>query len=535
MNAALRLPAGLELLGRRLPGDEDLLTPAALDLVAALARRFRGPLGVLLRARETRQARLDAGERLDFLPETRPIREGAWTVEPPPPELLDRRVEITGPTDRKMIINALNSGASVFMADFEDSTSPTWENLIGGQQNLYDAVRRTISYEAPETGRRYALSAETAALFVRPRGLHLPERHVVVDGEPVPGGLLDATLYLFHNAAELVARGQTPALYLPKLENHREARWWEQVLAAIEDALGLVPWTVRVTVLIETLPAAFEMHEILWELRHRSLGLNCGRWDYIFSFIKTRREDPGAVLPDRGAVTMTQPFLRAYSQLLVQTCHRRGAHAMGGMSALIPVRSDSQANQAALEGVRADKLREVTDGHDGTWVAHPGLVGLAREVFDAHMPGPNQIQRTRDDVVVGAAELLAVPTGPRSVAALRHNVDVGIRYLEAWLGGLGCVPLYNLMEDAATAEICRTQVWQWLRHGATLDDGRPLTLERLEQVTAEQLGSMRASLGEERWAAGHFARAAGLFLKVASERPLIPFLTLPALDVLVEG
>ncbi len=530
MNATLPVPAGLTLLGRRLPGDEDLLCPGALALVADLTRRFRPRLEALLAAREARQARLDAGERLDFLPETREIREGRWRVAPPPPALLDRRVEITGPTDRKMMINALNSGANVFMADLEDATSPTWENLVQGQQNLIDAVRGTIRYESPDGGKVYTLAERTAALFVRPRGLHLPELHVELDGEPVPGALFDLALFLFHNGREMEDRGKIPALYLPKLESHHEAAWWDDVLVAAQEALALPVGTVRATVLIETLPAAFEMHEILWALRRHSLGLNCGRWDYIFSFIKKRREDPGALLPDRGLVRMTAPFLRAYSLLLIQTCHLRGCHAMGGMSAFIPVRGDAEANAAAMDSVWADKVREVTDGHDGTWVAHPGLVSLARGVFDQHMPGPNQIERTHEELAISAGDLLSVPEGPRTLGALRHNVDVGVRYLAAWLSGQGCVPLYNLMEDAATAEISRAQVWQQLRHAAILESGETVTQALVERVLTEQLAAMKAAPG----APPRLDEAARLFLRVASERPMLPFLTLPALELLQE-
>jgi malate synthase len=437
-------------------------------------------------------------------------------------------VEITGPVDRKMIINALNSGADVFMADFEDSTTPTWQNLVAGQVNLRDAVRRVIALEDPESGKQYRLNDRIATLMVRPRGLHLPERHVVVDGEPAPGAFVDFALFVFHNARELLDRGTGPYFYLPKLESHLEARLWNEIFVQAERELGLPAASIKATVLIETLPAAFEMDEILWELRDHSAGLNCGRWDYIFSFIKTRAHDPAALLPDRSQVTMEQPCMRAYTQLVVKTCHRRGVHAMGGMAAQIPIRSDPVASEQALDKVRADKLREVRDGHDGTWVAHPGLVPVAREVFDAHMPGPNQLGRKREDVRVTAAELLEVPAGTRTEHGLRHNIRVGVQYLEAWLRGLGCVPLYHLMEDAATAEISRTQVWQWLRHGATLDDGRPVTADLVRQITAEELGVIEREVGVERFHSGGYTAAADLFLALALAPECEEFLTLPA-------
>lgn len=512
--------------------DDEVLSPAALALLAGLTRRFRPALEALLTAREARQAAIDAGALPDFLPETRWIREGDWSCAPTPPALLDRRVEITGPTDRKMVINALNSGANVFMADFEDSTAPTLANVLSGQRNLMDAVRGTITYTAPETGKVYALGANPAALMVRPRGLHLPERHLLVDGAPVPGPIFDAALFALHNATEQRARGAVPAFYLPKLQHHSEAAWWDELLGAVEAELGLPPASLKVTVLIETLPAAFQMHEILYALRERIIGLNCGRWDYIFSFIKTLRAHPAFVLPDRGQVTMLQPAMRAYTQLLIQTCHRRGVHAMGGMAAQIPIKEDPEANALALARVRADKLREVADGHDGTWVAHPGLVPLAREIFDGGMPGPNQRERLREDVVVRAAQLLAVPHGTRTEAGARHNLRVGVQYLEAWLRGLGCVPLYHLMEDAATAEICRAQLWQWLRHGATLDDGAVFDRARFDALLAEACAALVEALGPARWGAGRFAEAVTLFTRLCTAETLDPFLTLPAYDLL---
>jgi len=514
---------------------EDILTPAAREFVADLTRRFRWRLEKLLERRREQQARFDAGERPRFLPETAHIRAGEWTVAPVPADLLDRRVEITGPVDRKMVINALNSGASVFMADFEDSNSPTLDNVLQGQRNVRDAIRRTITYAAPETGKSYRLNDRTAVLMVRPRGLHLPERHFLVDGRPVPGPLFDFGLWFFHNAKELVARGSGPYLYLPKLEHHEEARWWNDVFLHAQERLGVPRGTVRATVLVETISAAFQMNEILWELREHSAGLNCGRWDYIFSFIKKFRNDPHVVLPDRGQVTMDKGFLRSYVQLLIQTCHRREVHAMGGMAAQIPIKDDPAASEAALAKVRADKLREVSDGHDGTWVAHPGLVPVARAVFDEHMRTPNQIARKREDVAVAEADLLRPAEGTRTEAGLRHNIRVGVQYLESWLRGSGCVPIYNLMEDAATAEISRAQVWQWLRHGMSLDNGKKVTRPLFEQLLGEEMERVRTEVGEERFAGGRFAEARDLYLKGATAAAFDEFLTIPAYAMLDEG
>ncbi len=509
-------------------GAEAVLSEAAVAFVAALARRFTGRIEEALAARKVRQGELDRGVRPDFLAETRAVREADWRVATIPADIADRRVEITGPVDRKMIINALNSGANVFMADFEDATAPTWENQVTGQANLAAAVRRTIDFVAPETGKKYALAEKTAVLFVRPRGLHLPERHMKVDGKVVPGSLFDFGLFFFHNAKEQLARGGGPYFYLPKMESHKEARIWNDVFAFAETELGLPRACVRATVLIETLPAAFEMEEILYELRERSAGLNCGRWDYIFSFIKKLREDASFLLPDRSQVTMGKAFLKAYSELLVKTCHRRGAHAMGGMAAQIPIKSDAAANEAALAKVREDKLREVKAGHDGTWVAHPGLVPIARAIFDEHMKTLHQIDRQRDDVRVSQKQLLEVPPGTRTEDGLRHNVRVGIQYLEAWLGGLGCVPLYNLMEDAATAEISRAQVWQWIRHGATLEGGAKVTRELVAKIVDEELARIRRELGDARYEGGHFPRAKELFVRIATAPEFEDFLTLPA-------
>jgi malate synthase len=513
-------------------GQEEILTPEAVRFVTDLGRAFTPRLHTLLEQRRAVQAGLERGERFDFLPETREVREAAWTGAPIAEDLVDRRVEITGPVDRKMIINALNSGASVFMADFEDATSPTWQNLIEGQANLREAVLGTLRHEDPTTGKQYALAARTATLMVRPRGFHLPEKHFALDGRPMPASIFDFGLAFFHNARALCDKGSGPYYYLPKLESHKEARLWNDIFLRAQALLGLPKGTIRATVLIETIPAAFEMDEILYELREHSAGLNCGRWDYIFSFIKKLRSDPGAVLPDRGQVTMEQPFLRAYTQLLVKTCHRRGVHAMGGMAAQIPIKADPAANLAALAKVRADKLREVKDGHDGTWVAHPGLVPVAREVFDAHMKGPNQIPNKREDVQVNAADLLRVPAGTRTYAGLCHNIRVGVQYIEAWLRGAGCVPLYDLMEDAATAEISRSQVWQWIRHRATLEDGRSVTKDIFARALDEELLALKKNLGEERLAKGRLDEARALFERLSTTEVFEEFLTLPAYEIL---
>jgi malate synthase len=514
------------------PADTDILTPGAIDFVAELARKFGDRVAGLLAQRQEVQSRLSSGQRLDFLAETRAVREGDWKVAPLPPDLLDRRVEITGPTDRKMVINALNSGASVYMADFEDATSPTWHNLVDGQRNLRAAIRRMLVHKDETSGKRYQLNDQVAVLMVRPRGWHLPEKHFLVDGRPVPGALFDFGLYLFHNAQELRSRGSGPYFYLPKMEHHLEARLWNDVFLFSQERLGLPRGTIKATCLIETLPAAFQMDEILFELREHSAGLNCGRWDYIFSFIKKLRDDPASVLPDRGQVTMTQPFMRAYTRLLIKTCHRRGVHAMGGMAAQIPIKNDPRANEEALARVRADKLREVRDGHDGTWIAHPGLLPVAREVFDAHMPGKNQLD-VIPDVQVGADDLLRPPEGTRTEEGLRLNVRVGVQYLEAWLLGLGCVPLYHLMEDAATAEISRSQIWQWQHHKVPLADGKPVTAARLEEVLSQEMERVRGEVGEERYARGRYQAAGALFLRLSTAPELADFLTLPAYEVLL--
>ncbi len=522
-------PHGVRVRGPHQPGSADILTPQALQFVADLHRAFDGRRRTLLRKREEAQRGFDAGHLPTFPETTADVRASEWTIAPLPADLQDRRVEITGPVDRKMIINALNSGARVFMADFEDSTTPTWANLIDGQLNLRDAVARTITYEHPTKG-TYSLNHTTATLLVRPRGLHLPEKHVEIDGEVCSGSLFDFGLYLFHNASAAIARGTGPYFYLPKLEHYLEARWWNDVFVAAEQALALPPGTIKATVLIETLPASFQLDEILWELKDHSAGLNCGRWDYIFSFIKTLRAHAAYLTPDRHDISMTQHAMKAYTSRVIAVCHRRGAPAMGGMAAQIPIQRDAAANEAAMAKVRADKLREVTEGHDGTWVAHPALVPIAMAIFDAHMPTPNQIHRQRPDVNATAADLVVPPVGRRTEAGVRINIRVGVQYLEAWLGGLGCVPLYNLMEDAATAEISRAQLWQWVRHGAALDDGRVVTLELVREVARTELAALREELGATRYNTGHFATAASLFDSMIAAHDIADFLTLPAYE-----
>lgn len=506
-----------------------LFDDGARTLLAALNDRFAAEVRDCLTERELRQRHFDNGMMPHFLEETRWIREEDWAIRPPPTELQDRRVEITGPPDRAMMVNALNSDAKVFMADFEDSLAPTWDNIVTGQRNVADAVRRRIDF-TNEAGKAYKLADDPAVLIVRVRGLHLPEKHIRFDGQPLPAALADAGLFLYHNARELVERGSGPYLYIPKLENHREARLWASVITFLEDYLQFPRGTVRVTVLIETLPAVFEMDEILYELRDWICGLNCGRWDYIFSFIKIFSQYPDRALPDREQVTMTRHFLHSYSRLLIRTCHRRGAHAMGGMAAQIPVRGDEQANEAALAKVRADKEREAGDGHDGTWVAHPGLVAIAREVFDEHMPGPNQIDRPDEGAEVSERDLLKVPDGTITEAGVCGNVAVAIRYLGEWLDGRGCVPINHLMEDAATAEIARAQLWQWLRHEASLEDGRRLTPRFVRDCFEAECGRLRDELGEQAYAAGHYGEAATLLEELVTATTLTDFLTLPAYD-----
>lgn len=525
------LNEAIEITKTLTPEYAEILTPEAQAFLAKLAREFESRRRELLQRRIARQAEIDAGMMPDFLLETRYIREGDWQVAPIPLDLQDRRVEITGPTDRKMVINALNSGAKVFMADFEDSNAPTWDNLLQGQINLRDAIRRTITF-VNEAGKQYRLNDQTAVLMVRPRGWHLVEKHFLVDSEPMSGSLFDFGLYFFHNARELVRRGSGPYFYLPKMESHHEARLWNDVFSFAQEELDIPTGTIRATVLIETILATFEAEEILYELRDHSAGLNCGRWDYIFSYIKKFCNQPDCVLPDRSQVSMTVPFMRDYSQYVIKVCHKRGIHAMGGMAAQIPIKNDPEANEQALSKVRADKLREVKDGHDGTWVAHPGLVATAYEVFDEHMPMPNQISRQRDDVNPTARALLTPSEGTITARGLSWNLRVGIQYLEAWLGGNGCVPLYNLMEDAATAEISRSQVWQWLHHGVTLEDGRKVTPALFDQLFEEEMESIRAEVGDARFDEGHFRRAGQLFSDMIRKPTFTEFLTLPAYEYL---
>jgi malate synthase len=517
---------GIEFRAPVTPRYAEILTPEAVAFVVGLQRAFNARRKELLAARIVRQQRIDAGERPDFLEETRAIRESEWTVAPLPADLLDRRVEITGPVERKMIINALNSGAKVFMADFEDSTTPTWENVLEGQINLKDAVRRTITFADASTGKQYALKEQPAVLFVRVRGWHLDEAHLHVDGEPMSGSLFDFGLYAFHNAKELLARGSGPYFYLPKMESHLEARLWNDAFVMAEGQLGIPAGSIKGTVLIETILATFEMHEILWELKDHSAGLNCGRWDYIFSFIKKFAGDTSVLLPDRSQVTMTTHFMRSYSKLAIKTCHRRGVSAMGGMSAFIPIKTDPEANERALAQVRADKEREATDGHDGTWVAHPGLVPIALEVFDRVMPQPNQIDKQLPDYHATADDLLRVPEGSITEAGLRQNVAVGLGYVEAWLRGIGCVPLFNLMEDAATAEISRAQLWQWVHHKAVLADGRPVTAELVESEIDRELALAEVRVDAKRFDA--YKHAGFLMRELVKAIHFQDFLTVPA-------
>ncbi|MGH8825226.1 MAG: malate synthase A [Jiangellaceae bacterium] len=513
----------------------EILTDKAVDFVADLQRRFGARRDDLLRRRMERRDEIARSGRLDFLTETRHVREGDWSVAAAPADLVDRRTEITGPTERKMAINALNSGARVWLADLEDANTPHWSNVVGGQVNLYDAVRGEIAYTSPE-GKQYALRDDVrrATIVVRPRGWHLEERHVLVDGAPVAGAFVDFGLYFFHNAAELLARASGPYFYLPKMESHLEARLWNDVFTVAQQEVGIPHGSIRATVLIETINAAFEMDEILYELRDHASGLNAGRWDYLFSIIKNFRDaGPSFVLPNRADVTMTAPMMRAYTDLLVATCHRRGAFAIGGMAAFIPSRRDPEVNEVALGKVREDKLRESGDGFDGSWVAHPDLVPVCTEIFDGALGDrPNQIDRRRDDVSVGADQLLdvaSVPGAPTG-AGLRTNIDVGLRYLEAWLGGNGAVAIHNLMEDAATAEISRSQIWQWVHNGVVLDDGHAVTPMLVRTVADEVLASIRTEIGEQAFGAGRFADARALFEQVALADEFVDFLTLPAYE-----
>ena len=496
--------------------EAEILTPQAVDFLGCLHRRFESRRALLLRERDQRQSQFDEGEMPRFPAETRHIREAEWTVAAIPRDLLDRRVEITGPVERKMVINALNSGANVFMADFEDSNAPTWINCLEGQRNLRDANRRTIEYRSPE-GKVYSLGPKPAVLFVRPRGWHMIEKHFQVDGLPISASLFDFGLYFFHNVSTLLRRGSAPCFYLPKMESYREARLWNDVFVYAQESVGIPNGTIRATVLIETISAAFEMDEILYELRDHSAGLNCGRWDYIFSFIKKFRCHRQYTLPERGTVTMEQPFLRSYVELLIHTCHRRGIHAMGGMAAQIPIRDNPDANEKAMESVRQDKLREVKAGHDGTWVAHPGLVPIAKAVFDEHMKGPNQIGRAaKATCAVRENDLLEIPRGRISEEGFYRNVDVALQYLESWLRGNGCVPIYNLMEDAATAEISRAQIWQWIRYNVRLSNGKRVDRHMLAYAIWNFLNQARQRLGADRFAESKFERAAELLTSLST-------------------
>jgi malate synthase len=524
--------SGVEMLGPVEGRAAEILSPDALGFLATLHRLFDEKRRACLVRRDQRQRSLDEGFLPDFMEGTRDIREGDWRIAPLPADLLDRRVEITGPVDRKMIINALNSGAKVFMADFEDATSPTWANLIDGQINLADRWAGRLDFTDPVSGKAYALKPKPAVLMVRPRGWHLPETHMRVDGEVMSGSLFDFGLYAFHNARSAIAQGSGPYFYLPKMESAAEARLWNDVFSYAEDTLDLRPGVIKATVLIETLPAAFEMDEIIHELRGHMAGLNCGRWDYIFSYIKRLRSRPDALTPDRSAMVMGKAFLGAYSEALIKTCHRRGAFAMGGMAAQIPVRGDPAVNEAAFAKVRADKEREARAGHDGTWVAHPDLVPVAMEIFDRVMPEPNQLSRLREDVTLDRAAMLKVHEGVRTLGGLRDNIRVGVQYIEAWLRGRGAVPLYNLMEDAATAEISRAQVWQWIRHGAALDDGQIVTAELFTAVLEEEMAALRETLPAGAFDGGRFAEAIALFKDMSLSADFVEFLTLPAYEIL---
>ncbi|MBL7739261.1 MAG: malate synthase A [Chitinophagaceae bacterium] len=514
---------------------KEILTEEALYFIRALHLRFNTHRKTLLAERAAIQEKIDQGWKPCFLPETAVIRDSEWLIAPVPDDMKDRRVEITGPVDRKMIINALNSGANIFMADFEDSNSPNWNNVIGGQVNLRDAISRTISFVNPENGKEYRLNEKVATLFVRPRGWHLEEKHIEVDGEPVSGSLLDFGLYFFHNAKTLLKKGSGPYFYLPKLESYKEARLWDDVFVFAQNYCGVPYGSIKATVLVETIMASFQLNEILWELKDHSAGLNCGRWDYIFSFIKKFRNVPGQIFPDRSQVTMTVPCMRAYTQLVVQTCHKRGAHAIGGMAAQIPVKENEEANAIAIAKVKADKLREVRDGHDGTWVAHPGLVAVAKEIFDMYMSTPNQLHIKREDFSCTEKDLLQLPQGTITEEGLRHNINVGILYLESWLRGNGAAAIYNLMEDAATAEICRTQVWQWLHNRAKLNDGRTITHALYEDLRDDEIEKIQHAVGSQAYQDGKFTQAICIFNKLVVQDTWEDFLTLPAYDLILSN
>ncbi len=523
------LPKGVEILRQLSPEFAEILTPQALGFVANLQRAFGTKRNEILQKRKELQLEIDEGKKLDFLPATENIRNGDWTIAPIPEELQDRRVEITGPVERKMIINALNSDAKVFMADFEDSNTPTWNNIIQGQINLHDAVNRSITFTNPN-GKHYSLNDKIAVLMVRPRGWHLIEKNVLIDGEPISGSIFDFGLYFFLNIKTLIENGSGPYFYLPKLENHVEALLWNDIFIMAQNELGIPQSTIKATVLIETITAAFEMDEILYELREHSAGLNCGRWDYIFSCIKKFRNNREFCLADRALITMTTHFMHSYSLMCIKTCHKRNAHAMGGMAAQIPIKTDAQANEIALEKVRTDKEREANDGHDGTWVAHPGLVQIALDAFNAVMPQPNQINRKREDVKITSYDLLKFePEEPITENGLRTNINIGIQYLGSWLAGSGCVPIFNLMEDAATAEISRSQIWQWINSPkGILDDGREVDIELFRKILAEELPKVRKIVGEEAYKSGTYNKAAKLFDEITTTKDFVEFLTLPA-------
>jgi malate synthase len=521
----------IEIKATVTPEYAEILTPEALEFVYQLHKKFNAGRKELLQLRIERQKSIDAGKLPDFLPETKHIRESEWTVAPLPADLQDRRVEITGPVDRKMIINALNSGAKVFMADFEDSNSPTWNNNIDGHINLRDAIKKTITF-TNEAGKEYKLNEKIATLLVRPRGWHLLEKNIQIDGEDASGSLTDFGLYFFHNAKQLIANGSGPYFYLPKMESHLEARLWNDVFVFAQNYIGIPQGTIKATCLIETITATFELHEFLYELKEHSCGLNCGRWDYIFSYIKKFRNLPGFVLPERGQVTMAVPFMDAYSRLVIQTCHKRNVHAMGGMAAFIPIKNNEAANNAAIEKVKQDKLREVKNGHDGTWVAHPGLVQVAMDIFNEHMPTPNQIHVKREGDVIVQKDLLTPSEGTITEAGLRNNINVGILYIESWLRGVGAAALHNLMEDAATAEISRTQVWQWIKNGSKLADGRTITKELYNEILPSELENVKSYVGNDAYSKGRFQEAIDIFNKLVLSDDYVEFLTLPAYELI---
>jgi len=526
-------PAGVEILRNLSPEFEEILSPDAMEFVAKLHRTFNSRREEILLKRKVLQTEFDNGKSLDFLPDTKSIRESDWTIAPIPDELFDRRVEITGPVERKMIINGLNSGAKVFMADFEDSNSPTWNNVIQGQINLRDAVNRTIEFTNPD-GKHYALKDKVAVLMVRPRGWHLVEKNILIDDEPVSASILDFGLYFYHNAKTLINNGSGPYFYLPKLESHLEARLWNDIFLMVQKEMEIPQSTIKATVLIETITAAFEMDEILYELREHSAGLNCGRWDYIFSCIKKFRNSNNFCLADRALITMTTHFMHSYSLLCIQTCHKRNAHAIGGMAAQIPIKTDKIANEKAVEKVLADKEREANDGHDGTWVAHPGLVKIALDTFNKVMPQLNQINRKLENIKVTSEDLLRFePEGPITEEGLRTNINIGIQYLGSWLAGSGCVPIFNLMEDAATAEISRSQIWQWINSPkGVLDDGRNVSVELFREILVEELPKVRLIVGEDLYNSGTYEKAAKLFEEITASKNFVEFLTLPAYEII---